>query len=111
MNSRHNAIVILSNFYIDKRDSLCYIAISDYKSRFRRDVILTEVTITKGLAYMRKRANLKQFELADILKVERSTIAKWESGAAFPRAAQLPELAAALHCTIDELYQPPEESA
>lgn len=60
---------------------------------------------------MRKRANLKQFELADILKVERSTIAKWESGAAFPRAAQLPELAAALHCTIDELYTPPEESA
>ena len=71
----------------------------------------SEVTITKGLAYMRKRANLKQLELASILKVERSTIAKWESGAAFPRAAQLPELAAALHCTIDELYQPPEESA
>ena len=66
---------------------------------------------TKGLAYMRKRAKLKQFELADLLKVERSTIAKWESGAAYPRAAQLPELAAALHCTIDELYQPPEESA
>lgn len=60
---------------------------------------------------MRKRANLKQFELADLLKVERSTIAKWESGAAFPRAVQLPDLAAALHCTIDELYQPPEESA
>ena len=64
---------------------------------------------------MRKRAKLKQFELADLLKVERSTIAKWESGAAFPRAAQLPELkgelAKALNCSIDELYQPPEESA
>ena len=59
---------------------------------------------------MRKRANLKQFELADLLKVERSTIAKWESGAAFPRASQLPDLAAALHCTIDELYQPQEET-
>lgn len=66
---------------------------------------------TKGLAYMRKRAKLKQFELADLLKVERSTIAKWESGAAYPRASQLPELAKALDCTIDELYQPPEESA
>ena len=51
---------------------------------------------------MRKRANLKQFELADLLKVERSTIAK--------RASQLPELAKVLDCTIDELYQPPEES-
>ena len=59
---------------------------------------------------MRKRAKLKQFELADLLKVERSTIAKWESGAAFPRAEQLPELAKALDCTIDELYQRPEES-
>ena len=60
---------------------------------------------------MRKRAKLKQFELADLLKVERSTIAKWESGVAFPRASQLPELAKTLNCTIDELYQPPEESA
>jgi transcriptional regulator with XRE-family HTH domain len=75
------------------------------------DVILTEVTITKGLTYMRDRAKLKQRELADMLGVERSTIAKWESGAAFPRASQLPELAKALDCTIDELYQPPEESA
>lgn len=72
---------------------------------------MTEVTITKGLAYMRKRAKLKQFELADLLKVERSTIAKWESGVAYPRASQLPELAKALDCTIDELYQLPEESA
>lgn len=75
------------------------------------DVILTEVTITKGLTYMRDRAKLKQRELADMLGVERSTIAKWESGAAFPRASQLPELAKALDCTIDELYTPPEESA
>ena len=42
---------------------------------------------------MRDRAKLKQRELADMLGVERSTIAKWESGAAFPRASQLPELA------------------
>ena len=75
------------------------------------DVILTEVTITKGLTYMRDRAKLKQRELADMLGVERSTIAKWESGAAYPRASQLPELAKALNCSIDELYTPPEESA
>lgn len=60
---------------------------------------------------MRERANLKQRELAGLLGVERSTIAKWETGAALPRASQLPDLAAALHCTIDELYQQPEESA
>lgn len=70
-----------------------------------------EVIHTKGLTYIRKRLGLKQQELADLLHVERSTIAKWESGAAYPRASQLPELAKALNCSIDELYAPPEESA
>jgi transcriptional regulator with XRE-family HTH domain len=47
---------------------------------------------------------MTQRELADILGVERSSIAKWESGSAYPRAAQLPALAKALSCSIDELY-------
>ena len=54
---------------------------------------------------MRKRANLKQQELADLLHVERSTVAKWEIGAAYPRASQLPALAKALQCSIDDLYE------
>lgn len=53
---------------------------------------------------MRKRAKLKQQELADLLNVERSTVAKWEIGAAYPRASQLPALAKALQCSIDDLY-------
>lgn len=69
------------------------------------------MTITKGLTNIRKRQGLKQQELADILHVERSTIAKWESGAAYPRASQLPDLAKALSCTIDELYGGKEETA
>lgn len=59
---------------------------------------------TKNLAFMRERAKLTQRELADVLGVERSTVAKWESGAAYPRASQLPALAKALSCSIDELY-------
>ena len=59
---------------------------------------------TKGLVRMRKRAKLKQQELADLLNVERSTVAKWEIGAAYPRASQLPALAKALQCSIDDLY-------
>ena len=54
---------------------------------------------------------LSQKELADALGTVQSAISAWESGEKMPRASQLPELAAALHCTIDELYQPPEESA
>lgn len=54
---------------------------------------------------MRKRAKLKQQELADLLNVERSTVAKWGIGAAYPRASQLPALAKALQCSIDDLYE------
>ena len=69
-----------------------------------------EVPITKGLKKKRLAAGLSQKELADKLGIVQSAISAWESGEKMPRAAQLPELAAALHCTIDELYQPPEES-
>lgn len=74
-------------------------------------VILEGGITTKKLALMRERAKLTQRELADVLGVERSTVAKWESGAAYPRASQLPALAKALSCTIDELYAPPEKTA
>lgn len=36
--------------------------------------------------------------------VSQQSVAKWESGEAYPRASQLPELAKALSCSIDELY-------
>lgn len=67
--------------------------------------------ITKSLRKKRLAAGLSQKELADKLGIVQSAISAWESGEKMPRVAQLPELAAALHCTIDELYQPPEESA
>ena len=70
-----------------------------------------EVLTTKGLRKRRLAMGLSQKELADALGTVQSAISAWESGEKMPRAAQLPELAAALHCTIDELYQPPEESA
>lgn len=69
-----------------------------------------EVLTTKGLRKRRLAMGLSQKELADALGTVQSAISAWESGEKMPRAAQLPELAAALHCTIDELYQPPEES-
>lgn len=64
-----------------------------------------------GIKPKRIEAGLSQKQLAEILQVTQAAVANWEAGTAYPRAAQLPELAAALDCTIDELYQPPEESA
>ena len=53
----------------------------------------------------REKANLTQEALAAKLYVERSTIAKWESGQAKPRADTLMKLAAVLGCTVDELLK------
>ena len=53
----------------------------------------------------REKANLTQEALAAKLYVERSTIAKWESGHAKPRADTLMKLAAVFGCTVDELLK------
>lgn len=56
------------------------------------------------IAEMRKKAELTQQELADALHVERSTVSKWETGAAFPTGSKLPLVAKALKCEISELF-------
>jgi transcriptional regulator with XRE-family HTH domain len=53
----------------------------------------------------REAAGLTQEGLAEILKVDRSTIAKWESGVSLPRADKLPNLAKLLKCTVDDLLK------
>ena len=53
----------------------------------------------------RERASLTQQELADILKIDRSAISKWETGEFLPRTEKLPAIAKALGCTIDELLE------
>lgn len=53
---------------------------------------------------LRKQANLTQTQVSEKLIVERSTVAKWETGEAMPRADKLPELAKILGCTIDDLF-------
>lgn len=73
--------------------------------------ISQEVNDTKGLKQKRLAAHLSQVELANILGTVQSAISAWESGEKMPRASQLPALAEALHCSIDELFTPPEEES
>lgn len=56
-----------------------------------------------NIQLMRAKAKMTQGELAALLKVDRSTVAKWESYKALPRAEMLRELARILHCRIDDL--------
>lgn len=54
-------------------------------------------------AAKRKGMNMTQADIAKIIHVDRSTVAKWECGDSSPNIAKLQKLAAALGCTIDEL--------
>ena len=57
-----------------------------------------------SIASRRQSKGLTQQNLADELKINRSTVAMWESGESFPRADKLPALARILDCTIDDLF-------
>ena len=48
---------------------------------------------------------IKQGDFALSLKVDRSTVSKWETGRAMPRAELLPKIAGVLCCTVDELLK------
>ena len=58
---------------------------------------------------LRIAAGLKQSELANLLGVNQSAVANWESGNRWPLASKLPAIAAALGCTISDLYEPGEQ--
>ena len=58
-----------------------------------------------GIKQRRIALGLDQKDLAELLDCDNSTVCKWETGAALPQASKLPALAAALHCTIDDLFE------
>lgn len=61
----------------------------------------------KGLCTARKAASCTQSQLAEKIGVSQPAITAWETGSAFPRANMLPAIAAALGCSIDELFADP----
>lgn len=66
----------------------------------------------KQIQRKRLKLGMTQADLAGALGVDPSTVAKWESEKAYPRADLLPKIASLLGCTIDELYaDEPEKEA
>lgn len=61
-----------------------------------------------NLTQLRKEANFTQGELAERLSIDRSAIAKWETGKAKPTASKLITLAEILGCTVDDLLKESE---
>ncbi len=63
------------------------------------------MTFGDKLCKLRKEKNLTQEQLADILKVSRQSVSKWESGAAYPETEKLICLANLFECSTDYLLK------
>lgn len=53
---------------------------------------------------LREKAGMTQAELAEKMDIRQSAVSNWESEISLPKAKDLPSLAKALGCTIDDLY-------
>lgn len=66
--------------------------------------------LTKGgenmnIKKFRLSNNLTQKELANELKVERTTVSMWESNKSSPNIQTLKKIAQILNCTVDDLIK------
>ena len=63
----------------------------------------TEFNIGATIARLRKKQNLTQGQLAELLCVSNKTVSKWERGVGYPEITQLLTLARILGTTVDAL--------
>ncbi len=68
-------------------------------------------TIGKRIAEYRKKKDLKQDELAEMLGVSPQAVSKWENGLSCPDISLLPELSKILGISIDELVAGKKEES
>lgn len=52
----------------------------------------------------RERAGITQESLAKLLGVTQGAVAHWENGYSAPTASKIPAIAAALGCTVNDLF-------
>lgn len=55
--------------------------------------------------YYRKRAGLRQVDVAAALNINQGTVASWEAGRSNPRVRLLPQLAKLFQCDVGDLLK------
>ena len=70
-----------------------------------------KMTMLENLAARREKRGLTQEEVAFAIGCCTTTYRAWEKGRQWPSAYWMPQLAALLHCSIEELYQEAEADA
>ena len=68
------------------------------------NVEYSEMEPGKAITRYRKQKNLTQAELAELLDVHQTQIARWETGRSQPRQEYIEKICAALEITADQLY-------
>lgn len=63
----------------------------------------TEMTTGEKIAMLRRRKNITQEQLAEMLGVSRQSVSRWEMDQAFPETEKLIRLAGLFSCSIDFL--------
>ncbi len=58
------------------------------------------------IASLRKKNELSQEKLADMLRISPQAISKWENGHTLPETSLLPVLSQIFNSTIDEIIMP-----
>lgn len=52
---------------------------------------------------LRKKANLTQVSVAKQLKIDKSSVSKWEKGESSPRVDKLTSIAKLYNCSVEDL--------
>lgn len=65
---------------------------------------MNQLMLGKAIAALRKKRNLTQTALAEILDVSNKVIWKWENGRSYPDISLIPRLANALGVSLDNLF-------
>ena len=79
---------------------LCGVSLLIYYQSMKNDLA---VAFGKNLMRLRKLKDWTQRELAELVNIDHSMVARWENGKVLPRSATIQRLAEALEVPVDDL--------